>query len=104
MAGETNISLGDGGFKATRENALSLVKTMFASDTGYVAKHVVLLMWRGPIAGELNHRSGGFMDFNEAQQFADSLAKKYEDLGLPFTVYLDGDHYRSKDEDKILDD
>ena len=88
----------------TREGALSLLKNTFGNQNGYNAKHVVLLMWRGPISNCLNSRSGGFSDYNEAKEFADGLAQKYTEMNLPFAVYVNGSIYKSKDEGKIIDE
>ena len=101
---ENTVTLGNGGMRATRENALNLIRGTFSSPNGYDAKHIVLLLWRGPISGELNSRSGGFKDYVEAQWFADGLAAKYSEMELPFAVYLNGELYKSKNEDKILDE
>lgn len=73
-------------------NELKLIRKVFHSifDGAYPDRHRVLLMWKGPIAGELCHRSAAFEEYTDAELYALSLKDRYLTMGFPFVIYLDG--------------
>ena len=56
----------------------------------YNLKWVVLLVWESPISNILEHRTGAFDSYIEADMFARHLDSRYKELNLVHSVYIIG--------------
>ena len=98
------IMIGRNDSAPTRENAKKRLASYFANPKGYDARHIVVVLWRGPITGSLSTRSGAFDDHTEAEIFAKGLAQQYRDYKFPFAVYMDGTIFDSERAEEIVID
>lgn len=55
----------------------------------YPIKYVVVIVWISPF-GNLEHRSGAFEEYMEAEEFVRHLKDKYDSMNITYSIYING--------------